>query len=223
MSIGVVSDWITVVGGALALIAVFYPKIRNWAIRRGVLYWHWKLCLAQESRLETIIAGSNRLKRAWWYWWQKATFKTIKYLVPMHDYVLIVPYYEAVAEELQNNSRGVLYSPSVASDPYVRELAVFVDACELDVFERNYVNRHKGVLCANECGTRYGERRSDHDFLCDAGVNLSGGWFCPSEDDDDLGWSCMPKSRGAHYCGMCLKELGMIDPPVARPMLSDRF
>lgn len=223
MSIGVVSDWMTVVGGTLALTAVFYPKIKNWAIHKGVLNLHWKLYLIEDNRFETIIAGSNRFKRALWYWQQKVTFKSIKYLMPMKDYILLVPYYEAVAKELQDNSKGILYSPSIASDPYIRELAVIVDVYESDIFERDFLRRHKGVLCANDCGTKYGERRHDHDFLCDGGIKLSGGWFCPSEDDDDPGWSCIPKSTGAHYCGMCLKELGMINPLVPRPMFPDRF
>lgn len=213
MSIGGMSEWVTVVGGIPALAALFYPKIKKWAIRRGILYWHWKHLLMVMPQLEPVIAGRSKARRSIWYWQQRATFKSLKYIMPSREYVLLIPRYEAVAKELEDNSHGVLYTPTIDCDPQVVELAVFLDSYETDVVERNFLKRHKGVVCANGCGTKYGERRSDHDFMCNAGVNLSGGWFCPSQDEDGLGESCIPRATGEHYCGMCLKDSGAIDPP----------
>ena len=57
---------------------------------------------------------------------------------------------------------------------------------------------HKGVVCAGRCGTRYGKRRHDHNFVREGGIE--GGWFCPSNE------SCRIKPTGEHYCGMCNQE-----------------
>ena len=57
---------------------------------------------------------------------------------------------------------------------------------------------HKGLCCAGGCGTRYGERRSDHNLSGFGGVE--GGWLCESNE------SCHDKPTGEHYCGMCTME-----------------
>lgn len=163
--------------------------------------------------MERVIVGSNAVQKRAWYLGQRLSFKLIKWIIPASDYVMIVSYSQAVDNELNTKSTGILYSPTLDSDPLIRDLATFVDAREAGVFEQNFTKRHKGVVCASEnCQVKYGERRNDHDFLCNDGINLSGGWFCPTESRENLGDSCFPKAVGPHYCGLCLKEMGEISP-----------
>ena len=57
---------------------------------------------------------------------------------------------------------------------------------------------HKGIHCAGGCGTRFGKRRSDHNFS--GGGGIEGGWHCESN------LSCRDKPSGNHFCGMCTLE-----------------
>ena len=218
------ASWLTVIGGILALLLYIYPKIKKWAIRRGVMYWHWKLLLSYEPNLERFIVGSNSVQKKAWYLSQRLSFKLIKYVVPSSDYVMIAPYSQAVEKELQDSSRGILYDPNLDSDPLIRDLTTYVDAIETDVFDQNFIKRHKGIVCATDgCQVKYGQRRQDHDFICEDGLNLSGGWFCPTPNTDDSADSCFPKASGAHYCGMCLKEMGEISPLPIEVSFTRRF
>ena len=57
---------------------------------------------------------------------------------------------------------------------------------------------HDNVMCAGGCGTRYRNRRHDHNFTGDGAVE--GGWLCPTTR------SCVQGSTGQHRCGMCTRE-----------------
>lgn len=84
--------------------------------------------------------------------------------------------------------------PLDGCDPLVAE-ALFVSRHHL---EDRRARVHKRVVCAGGCGTRFGKRRRDHDFL--GGEGIHGGWLCPTTP-------CKGQSTGDHYCGMCLEEL----------------
>ena len=84
--------------------------------------------------------------------------------------------------------------PLDGCDPLVAE-ALFVSRHHL---EDRRARMHKRVLCAGGCGTRFGKRRRDHDFL--GGEGIHGGWLCPTTP-------CKGQSTGDHHCGMCLEEL----------------
>ena len=64
--------------------------------------------------------------------------------------------------------------------------------------QKQWMRRHRGVRCSGGCGTRFGKRRSDHNF--DAGGVIEGGWRCDSSD------SCREQPTGDHYYGMCTEE-----------------
>ena len=64
--------------------------------------------------------------------------------------------------------------------------------------QRHLRRVHKGLVCAGGCGTRYGKRRRDHNFI--GGGGIAGGWFCPSNE------SCRITPTGKHHCGMCYLE-----------------
>ena len=91
----------------------------------------------------------------------------------------------------------------------VDPLVVEAVSLSRDRRERRRIRRlkrvHRGVRCARGCGTKYGERRSDHSFI--GGGGIEGGWFCPSAD------SCVDrqKATGDHFCGMCLKPFAVFD------------
>ena len=96
-------------------------------------------------------------------------------------------------------------SPQAGVDPLVVEAV----SLSRDRHERRRIRRlmrvHRGVRCARGCGTKYGKRRSDHNFS--GGGGIEGGWFCPSAD------SCVDrqKATGDHSCGMCIKPLAVFD------------
>ncbi len=96
--------------------------------------------------------------------------------------------------------RSFVASPLPGVDPLVVEaVSLSRDRRELRRIRR-LKRVHRGVRCAGGCGTKYGERRSDHKFS--GGGGNERGWFCPTSAD-----SCVDrqKATGDHFCGMCLK------------------
>ena len=94
-------------------------------------------------------------------------------------------------------------------DPLVAEALFLSRDFAEDRNERERARVHRGVRCAGGCGTRFGKRRQDHDFL--GGEGIHGGWICPTTP-------CHGRRTGDHYCGMCREELRQSSET---PQLSD--
>ena len=76
--------------------------------------------------------------------------------------------------------------------------AVLSHAYEFKRRVRRLKRMHKGLMCSGGCGTRYGGRRHDHNFV--GGSGIAGGWYCPTTE------SCSTAPTGKHCCGMCILE-----------------
>ena len=98
-------------------------------------------------------------------------------------------------EMLAFNAPNLLRDYTRTDRELVIEAAVLSRNRQKKLRERRRRRDHKGVICAGGCGTRYGKRRRDHNFV--GGGGIEGGWFCPSNE------SCRIKPTGKHYCGMC--------------------
>ena len=98
-------------------------------------------------------------------------------------------------------------TPPRDCDPCVAEAVVLAKHHEDRRKLRRLKRVHRGVRCAEGCGTKYGKRRADHNIIS-SGDGIEGGWFCPTRDGSCLD---LQKATGDHRCGMCLN-------PATRPL-----
>ena len=199
------STWVaytTIIGVILALFALFWSRIQNWATSRAVYqlkFWAW-----QHIPVSPASAVTRRKKMRLWFQQlrQSATLR----LVPILYRASLYQLQETVDQELKNNTAAGIYFPSPDGNPLYVEIAAYIHYKEKTTRDRDLMRRHKGVLCAGGCGTKYGKKRKDHDFSGGGGVKDSGGWYCERISANRASGSCIPKATGDHYCGMCSQE-----------------
>ena len=199
------STWVaytTIIGVILALLALTRSRIQNWATSRAVyqlIFW-----ARQQVLLSSVGAVARRTRMRLWV--QELCHSATMRLVPILYRASIHRLVETVDEELRKNTVTDIYFPSPDADPLYVEIAAYIDYKERRTRDRDLMRRHKGVRCAGGCGTKYGKKRKDHNFVGGGGVKDSGGWFCEWMKEGGATGSCLPKATGDHYCGMCSQE-----------------
>ena len=194
--------YITIIGVILALFALTRSRIQNWATSRAVYqlkFWAW-----QHPPVSPASAVTRRRKVHLWL--QQLCHSATMRLVPILYRASLYQLQMTVDEELKNNTAAGIYFPSPDGNPLYVEIAAYIHYKEKTARERDLMRKHKGVRCAGGCGTKYGKKRRDHDFVGGGGVKDSGGWHCESNNAYRTRGSCIPKSTGDHYCGMCSQE-----------------
>ena len=199
------STWVaytTIIGVILALFALSWSRIQNWATSRAVYqlkFWAW-----QHIPVSPASAVTRRKKMRLWFQQlrQSATLR----LVPILYRASLYQLQETVDQELKNNTAAGIYFPSPDANPLYVEIAAYINYKEKTTRDRDLMRRHKGVRCASGCGTKYGKNRKDHDFSGGGGVKDSGGWRCEWIGAYGTGGSCIPSATGDHYCGMCSQD-----------------
>ncbi len=206
------STWVaytTIFGVVLALLALSRSRIQNWATRRAVYqlkFWPW-----QHTPVSPASAVPRCKKMRLWF--EQLCRNATMRLVPIVYRASLYQLQTTVAHELEENTRADIYFPSPDSNPLYVEIAAYIKHKETTTRDRNLMRIHKGVRCAGGCGTKYGKKRKDHEFVPGGGVKGSGGWFCAWTNACGTRGSCVPEVTGDHYCGMChLARIAISEP-----------
>lgn len=187
------TSWITIVGVALAFVALIKPRYQNWIISRS---FYFSKCFAREM----VIRDNIPLNGHWEnmkFKWQIKKLRIFAKLSPMNYRLSFAMLVDVIDEELKNNSKGGIYTPKPDTNATIMEIAAYYEFKTTKKKEKELLRQHKGIRCAGGCGTKYGKRHKNQGFL-GKGVNNSGWLYCDE--------SCTPESRIDHYCGMCQKE-----------------
>ena len=198
----VVSSAVTMMGVFVALLSVAWPRLQVVATRRLVFY------LMRKSWRHMLFYPTSRAKRSMRMrlWYERGTHSLTAKLVPLHYRLSLISLSEEVEKELRANCLSDTYFPHPESNPLYVEIAGYIHYKDKKDRDKSNMKRHKGVVCAGGCGTKYGKKRKDHSFSGGGGVRDSGGWRCEWINTATGEGSCFPKSTGDHYCGMCQME-----------------
>lgn len=190
------STWVactTIFGVILALFAFFRSRIQNWATRRAVYnlkFWPWQHTPVSPP----ASAVTRRTKMGVWF--QQLCHNATLRLVPVVYRASLYKLQTTVADELEKNTQAGKYFPRPDSNPLYVEIAAYIKHKEKTTRDRNLMRIHKGVRCAGGCGTKYGKKRKDHEFVPGGGVKGSGGWFCARTSACGTRGSCVPEVTG---------------------------
>ncbi len=189
MALGDVAAVATVV--ALLIVAYVHakPAINRWAT---VKFLRIQCEIDRDDLLarEQVrrLPWRNRLRR----WRRTREFRLVQRLMTRAHRIAKRDLFLQLMAELKR-SEHLTVSPE--RDPLVVEAAALAKHEQDRRQDRQRARIHRKVVCAGGCGTRYGKRRHDHNFV--GGSGIEGGWLCPTNI------SCHDEPTGEHYCGMC--------------------
>jgi len=198
MNLGDIGDLATVIALLILVYVTAKPTVNRWATVKFLRAYY-------EAPMDDFLTsplGSLPLKR-------RVAVKRRRFYFRLYQRLMTKAHrinYLRLIEAFDTAHRGpedmlAFNAPDLPHDLTQTERELVIEAVALSwdhqkrLRERHRRCVHKGVVCAGGCGTRYGERRHDHNFV--GGGGIEGGWFCPSNE------SCQTKSTGRHYCGMC--------------------
>ena len=190
--------------GALAALATLIfvvgvqvkPAVNRWAARRCLL-WYAE-CRAVDLLTDEQLRSRPRWRREWWRRFRRnQQFRFFRLLTTRSHRFSQDAMITQVWDVLERPVSFELY-PS-GCEPLVAEAVLLQKRREKKCRDKRLVRVHRRIVCAGECGTRYGKRRHDHNFF--GGPGIEGGWRCPSPE------SCLERPTGDHFCGMCEREL----------------
>ena len=191
----------------LSLLILIYlqakPLVNRWATARSLHATYMPVIddlLTNEQARDVLSRRRrrHRSRRLWLYW----CYRRLMTKTQNADRHRLADAFECVRSQFDGK-----YFPVDASAPrhlndeeydIIRRAAALSKKWEERIRHNQLKRIHKGVKCADDCGTRYGKRHKDHDFH--GGGGIEGGWRCPSPD------SCLTRATGDHYCGMCTME-----------------
>lgn len=178
------------------------PRVNRWAL---VQFLHATYDMEVQDLLTNEQAGSLPLKRRLRRWRRGRGFVLYQRFMTMGQRVKARQFQDAF--EAARSDMFKTWAPDEVDFPehltegergIVLEAAAVSRMREERHQHKQRMRAHKGVFCAGGCGTRFGRRRSDHNFS--GGGGIEGGWHCESSR------SCRGKPSGNHYCGMCTLE-----------------
>ncbi len=208
MALGDVAAVATVV--ALLIVAYVHakPAINRWAsvkFLRIQCEIDWDDLLAREQARQ--LPWRKRLRR----WRRTRMFRLVQRLMTRTRRIAKRDLFLQLMAELKR-SEHLPVPPD--RDPLVVEAAALAKHERDRRQDRQRARVHRKVVCASGCGTRYGKRRPDHNFV--GGSGIEGGWLCPSDV------SCRDGPTGDHYCGMCACQDWLSTIGVLPDQASDR-
>jgi len=189
-------------GVFVALLSIAWPRLQAVATRRLV----FNLASKAWRHIPVYPASSVKRSRRLVLWYERKAHSLIAKFVPLHYRLSLTSLWEEVEKELDANKFSGIYFPHPESNPLYVEIAGYIHHKDRKANDRDCMKRHKGVVCAGGCGTKYGKKRKDHAFSGGGGVHDSGGWKCGWINVSTGEGSCFPKATGDHYCGMCKME-----------------
>lgn len=171
---------------ALLILAYVHakPAINRWATVK-FLRIHceidWDDLLTREQARQ--LPGRKRLRR----WRRVRTFRLVQRLMTKAHRIAKYDLVDQLRPELDRSECAPVLP---GSNPLVVEAAAIAKHDRDRRQARKRARIHRKVVCAGDCGTKYGKRRHDHKFS-------DSGWLCPSNI------SCIREPTGEHYCRMC--------------------
>lgn len=197
------------VGGLAAGVSLLFllylqakPLVNRWALRGFLHIAHAPtgddLLTDEQARSLSWRRRLTRRRRALAY----RAFQRLMTKVQQINSYRLIESFEAAKEQLMelwaSDDLQLPHQLPERERDIILEAAGFSKLKDERVRRRRMTRAHKGVRCAAGCGTRFGKRRSDHNFS--GGGGIEGGWHCASPR------SCLDKPTGDHYCGMCTVE-----------------